>query len=124
MIVIATVALGVVFLVAGVTKVAGPHRWRVQSAELGVPPGVAAALPFGELIIGALLVGQVARRPVAVIAAVLLFAFTALLVVRLRQGRRPPCACFGGWSTKPIGWSDVARNAGFIAVATAVAIWA
>ena len=124
MIAIATVVLGAVFLVAGVTKVSAPKQWRVQSADLGVPRGVATALPFGELVIGALLVSQVARRPVAMLAAALLIAFTTLLVVRLRQGRRPPCACFGAWSAKPIGWSDVARNAGFLLVAAAVAIWA
>ena len=28
------------------------------------------------------------------------------------QGRRPPCACFGALTTKPIGWGNVVRNAG------------
>ena len=124
MIVVATVMLGAVFLVAGVMKVAAPRQWQAQSADLGVPRPVATLLPFGELLVGALLVGQVARRPIAVVAAAFLIGFTSLLVVRLRQGSRPPCACFGAWSTKPIGWSDVARNAGFIVIAAAVAIWA
>ena len=43
------------------------------------------------------------------------------LVLRLAQGRRPPCACFGAWSATPIGWGHVARNAVFAAFA-AVAI--
>ena len=68
MIVIATALLGAVFLVAGVMKVAGPQQWRAQSADLGVPRGLATVVPFVELVVGALLVTQIARRPVAAIA--------------------------------------------------------
>ena len=53
----------------------------------------------------------------AVAAAALLGAFTVLLVVRLAQGRRPPCACFGAWSTRPVGFGSVARNVVLIALA-------
>ena len=56
------------------------------------------------------------------IAGALLVGFTTLLVLRLLQGRRPPCACFGAWTTKPIGWGNVVRNAGFLALAAALAI--
>jgi hypothetical protein len=59
---------------------------------------------------------------VAAVAAGLLVAFTALLAVRLLQGRRPPCACFGTLSSKPIGWANVARNAVFLALAAVVAL--
>jgi uncharacterized membrane protein YphA (DoxX/SURF4 family) len=123
-IVIASAALGVVFLLSGILKIASPQQWRSQSAGLGVPGFVAAVVPFAELVVGALLVTQVARRPVALVAAALLVGFTTLLVLRLAQGRRPPCACFGAWSTKPIGWGNVVRNAALLAIATAVAVWA
>ena len=122
MIVVASVLLGALFLVAGVTKVAAPRQWRAQSAELGVPDAVATVMPYVELSVGALLIAQLARRPVAVVAGLLLIAFTTLLVVRLLQGRRPPCACFGAWTANPIGWSNVARNAAFIALALVVAL--
>jgi uncharacterized membrane protein YphA (DoxX/SURF4 family) len=118
----AGLVLGAVFLVSGIMKVASPALWRSQSADLGVPGVLAAIVPFVELAVGALLVAQIARRPVAIIAGVMLLAFTALLVLRLSQGRRPPCACFGTWSTKPIGWTDVVRNAAFLAVAVVVAV--
>lgn len=122
MIIVASVLLGAVFLVSGVMKVAAPRQWHAQSADLGVPHFVATVVPFIELVVGTLLVAQIARRPVAVIAGALLVAFTTLLVVRLLQGRRPPCACFGAWTTKPIGWGNVVRNAGFLALAAALAI--
>lgn len=123
MIVLAGLLLGAVFLVSGILKVSAPREWRAESSALGVPGLVAVVVPFVELLIGALLVAQIARRPVAVCAGAVLVAFTALLVVRLRQGRRPPCACFGALSTKPIGWGNVARNAGFLALAVAIALW-
>ena len=120
---LASVLLGAVFLVSGITKVSAPNEWRAQSSGLGVPHSIAVVVPFVELLIGALLVTQVAPRPVALCAGLLLVAFTTLLVVRLRQGRRPPCACFGSLSTKPIGWGNVVRNAGFLALAMAVVAW-
>lgn len=117
MIFVASVLLGAVFIVSGVTKVAAPRQWRAQSADLGVPGFVAAVVPFVELAVGAMLVAQLARRVAAVAAGVMLLGFTALLVVRLSQGRRPPCACFGALSTKPIGWTNVARNLAFLGLA-------
>ena len=88
------------------------QQWRTQAAELGVPGfSRRVCCRIVELGVGALLVAQIARRPWPSLPVSLLVAFTALLVVRLAQGRRPPCACFGGLSSKPIGWSNVARNA-------------
>jgi uncharacterized membrane protein YphA (DoxX/SURF4 family) len=120
-IVVVSVMLGAVFVVSGVAKVAAPQQWRSQSAGLGVPRTIAIVVPAIELVVGASLVAQLARRVSAVVAIVMLLAFTTLLVVRLKQGRRPPCACFGSLTSKPIGWSDVVRNVVFIALAVAAA---
>ena len=120
--VVAGLLLGAVFVLAGVMKIASPQQWRSQSEDLGVPVAIGHTVPFVEIIVGALLVAQIARREVALVAAAVLLVFTILLVVRLAQGRRPPCACFGAWTTKPIGWANVVRNVAFIAVATALAL--
>jgi uncharacterized membrane protein YphA (DoxX/SURF4 family) len=120
-IIAASVVLGVVFVVAGVTKVAAPAQWRSQSADLGVPTAVATVVPFVELALGALLIAQLARTFAAIVAGLLLVAFTLLLIVRLAQGRRPPCACFGALTSKPIGWRNVVRNLVFLALAAIVA---
>ena len=122
MIVVGSVLLGALFLAAGVTKVAAPLQWQAQSADLGVPHVMAAVVPYVELSVGALLVAQVARRQLAVVAAVLLVAFTVLLLVRLLQGRRPPCACFGALTAAPISWTNVARNVAFVVLALSVAL--
>lgn len=114
---IARIALGVVFVVAGASKVASGRAWPSQAAQLEVPGPVALVVPWFELVVGAsCTVGIGGAWPIAV-AMVTLVAFTAVLVRTLSAGRRPPCACFGAWSAAPLGWRHVARNAAFVAVA-------
>lgn len=120
--VVAAVAVAVVLLVAGVSKLARPRDWRSQAAGLGVPRAIAAVVPIVELILGSLLLVQVQRHVVAWFSVALFGLFTVLLLVRLAQGRRPPCACFGSLSSKPIGPGHVVRNAAFIALATIAAV--
>lgn len=119
--VVAAVVTGLVFLVAAVTKLAAPDAWRAQAADLGVPRVVTTAVPYVEAVLGALLLVQFQRQVVAWCAVAVLVAFTTLLVVRLAQGRRPPCACFGSLTPKPIGVASVARNVLFVAVAVLAA---
>ncbi len=114
---VASVLLGIAFVVAGGSKLAAGAAWPAQARGLGAPSWTVPLLPWVELVVGASLVTQLARRPAAIVAAVLLVAFTALIAVRLRQGRRPPCACFGAWSTRPIGALDLVRNAVLLALA-------
>jgi hypothetical protein len=52
-----------------------------------------------------------------ILAALTLVAFTVVIVQRLLDGSRPPCACFGSRSNKPLGRRHVARNLGLLAVA-------
>ena len=115
--VVAGVVLGAVLLLSGAAKLAAGPRWAAQAAALGSPAVAVPVLPWLEIGLGALLVTGVWRPVVALAAAALLTVFTALLVVRLVQGRRPPCACFGAWSTRPIGVGAVARNVVLIALA-------
>ena len=114
---LAGVVLGAVLLVSGAAKLAAGPRWAAQAAALGSPAVAVPVVPWLELGLGALLVTGVWRAEVALAAAVMLGAFTLLLVLRLAQGRRPPCACFGAWSTRPVGPGSVARNVVLIALA-------
>ena len=115
--IVASVLLGVAFLVAGGSKIAAGDAWPEQARGLGAPRLVIPVLPWFEIVLGAVLVVQVARVAAAFVALVLLLAFTALIVRRLAQGRHPPCACFGAWSAAPIGWSNVVRNLALMALA-------
>lgn len=112
----ARICLGVAFLVAGGAKLAAPS-WPGQARELGAPGFVIPFVPWIEIVVGALLCVQVAQPIPAVIALAMLVVFTGLLVLRLAQGKHPPCACFGSWSARPLGWRHLVRNAVLIAVA-------
>jgi peroxiredoxin len=50
-------------------------------------------------------------------ALALLLLFVAAIAVNLARGRKPDCRCFGRLSSRPVGWSTVARNVGLAAVA-------
>jgi uncharacterized membrane protein YphA (DoxX/SURF4 family) len=113
---IAGVLLGLVFLLSGGSKVAAGPKWPTEAAALGAPEAVVPVIPWFELVLGGLLVVQIAAPWPAVVAVATLLVFTGFLVLRLRGGNRPPCACFGAWSTKPLGWGHVVRNLCFVAI--------
>jgi uncharacterized membrane protein YphA (DoxX/SURF4 family) len=120
--VVAAVLTAAVLLLSGVAKLGGAYEWRSQSEELGVPWPVAWIVPYVEVTLGALLLVQWQRHVVAWCAVALLSSFTVLIIVRLAQGRRAPCACFGEWSDRPLGVGHLARNAVLIAVAVMAAV--
>ena len=112
----ASIVVGAVFLVAGASKIAAGAEWPAQARELGAPAITIPLVPWVEVVIGAFLVVQVARQAAALAAAAMLVVFTVLIVMQLAQGRRPPCACFGAWSVKPLGVGHVVRNVALVAL--------
>jgi uncharacterized membrane protein YphA (DoxX/SURF4 family) len=114
---IAAIVLGAVFVIAGASKIASGRGWPVQARGLGAPERLIPLIPWLELVIGAGLVTRIAPIFFAVVAAVVLVAFTTLIVLRLREGQHPPCACFGTWSARPLGTGHVVRNVVLIILA-------
>jgi len=114
--------VGVIFIFAGIQKLLAGIEWLVQAKQLR-PPRIAQPfvpmVPYIELVLGGLLIAGVQEVSVRITSIVLLSIFTALLITRLAAGERPPCACFSFRSTRPIGWSNVTRNAGLIALLVA-----
>ncbi len=113
--------LGLVFVVAGASKLARGREWPVQAAELGAPRRLAVAVPWWELCVGALLLTGLVEPWPALAALITLAGFTAAIVVQLRRGRHPQCACFGAWSTAPLGARHVWRNAALAVIAVLAA---
>ncbi len=113
---VASIVLGLVFVVSGGSKIAAGPGWPEQARGLGAPAIVVPVLPWVEIVLGALLVTQVVPIAAAFFAIVLLAAFTVLISLRLIEGRHPPCACFGAWSSKPLGAGHIARNVVFMAL--------
>jgi uncharacterized membrane protein YphA (DoxX/SURF4 family) len=112
----ASILLGLVFVVSGGAKIAAGPSWPQQARALGAPRSVVPVLPWVEIVLGAVLVTQLAPVAAGVVALVVLVAFTALIVRRLSEGEHPPCACFGAWSAKPLGPGHVVRNVVFMAL--------
>lgn len=117
----AGVVVGATLLVSGVLKQSS-RQWPAQAASLGVSRSLARVVPPIEIALGALLVAGVARAWTGWAAVVLLAAFTAFLVRRLRQGVRVPCACFGALSNRPVGPWSVVRNVVLIAAAVLASV--
>ena len=114
---IASVLVGLVFVVAGASKLAAGERWPAQARDLGAPAWVAALLPWTELVVGALLIVQLFVPWPAVVAIVMLLGFSVLLALRMQDADRPSCACFGQWSDSEIGAGHLVRNGVFLALA-------
>jgi uncharacterized membrane protein YphA (DoxX/SURF4 family) len=112
-----SIALAVVFVIAGVSKLAS-LTWPVQARALAVPPFVVPAVPVAEIVLGA---GAITgfQRWILIAMLLMLVAFTGVLVFNLARGRRPPCACFGGRTPRPISWLSVVRNLVFVGLAIA-----
>ena len=113
---LAAVVLGIVLLVAGIAKRAD-RGWPRDAAALGTPPWAIPVLPWFEILLGAVLVSGLARPAAAALAGLVLLGFTGLLVLNLARGRRPPCACFGASSRRPIGLASLVRNLALLALA-------
>ena len=113
---LAAVVLGVVLLVAGIAKRAD-RGWPQDAAALGTPAWAIPVLPWFEMLLGAVLVSGLVRPAAAALAGVVLIAFTGLVVLNLARGRRPPCACFGASSRRPIGPGSLVRNVVLLALA-------
>jgi uncharacterized membrane protein YphA (DoxX/SURF4 family) len=103
--------VGAVFVYAGVAKILAGRKWPASARNLGIPPVVASSVMLGEVVIGlGVVLGDAWRTEFLGAAALLLTAFTGLLGMHLWRDNRPPCACFGGASQRPIGARDIARN--------------
>ena len=105
----ARIAVGVVLLVAGAAKMWQPG-WQVTAAAFGAPSWLARALPWVEVVLGAVLLAGVGLPWTAIAAAVLVAGFTGVVAVRVRRGEAVPCGCFGETSSEPVGLDTVLRN--------------
>ncbi len=119
---IASIIVGAAFLLAGFLKRREGPAWPRQAAELGVPRPIAVVVPWLELVVGALSVVPLFLPWSAAAAIVMLVAFTVVIVRRLLDGTRPPCACFGSRSNRPLSGRDVVRNLVLLVLAVLAAV--
>lgn len=119
----ASITLGAVLVAAGVVKLSDRARWSAQVSALGIDGRLAAFVPWLELVTGAAVATRAAHPLGPLVALAVLTTFTVWLVVQVRRGVAAPCACFGGFTRRPVSWRDVARNVVLLGLA-AVALGA
>jgi len=100
---LAAAVLGLTFIAAAVTKLARGAAWRRTLAAYRLPGGVsrlvASVIPVVELVIVGLVVAGLGATA-GLVSLVALVSFSAAIVVaRVRSGRRLGCGCFGGSTT-------------------------
>ena len=98
---LARLFLGIVLIWAGATKVGHPltAQRAVQAYEIfpdGLANTIGLALPFLEIILGALLVLGLFTRPVAIVSTLLMVAFIIGIAQAWARGLTIDCGCFGG----------------------------
>lgn len=116
--------LGVVWVAAGVLKLADPTEnvRAVRAYQLlpeSVVPVVGHGLPVLELVVGACLLVGLVVRPMAIVSGVLLVAFVIGISSAWARGLSIECGCFGGGGGPSVGASDkypweLARDTGLL----------
>ena len=101
---LAAAALALTFGTAAVAKLARGVAWRRTLGSYGLPPGasrlVGFAVPAIELGIAALVLAGLGSSA-GLLSIVALVAFSGAMVLgRVRTGRRLECGCFGGSATR------------------------
>lgn len=106
---LARIALGAVFLLAGGAKIAD-HGWVASAREFGLSKGPAWLVPLAEITLGSMMVAGLGGSVAVSCGIALLMVFSLALAIRLRAGQPIVCACFGAWSRRPISWWTLLRN--------------
>lgn len=123
----ARLALGTVWVVAGLLKIGDPAASvrAVRAYRLLPEPAVqivGSGLPAAELVLGVLLLIGLGVRTGAVLSALLLAAFVVGIAAAWGRGLRIDCGCFGsggelGPGQEPTYGLELARDAGLLALA-------
>jgi hypothetical protein len=119
------VALGALFIYAGVIKIGDPTEFAIEVTNYrwlpALAPWLAITLPPVEIVLGASLIflPRDWRRASAIALGALLIAFTVAIAQAVGRGINVDCGCFGGGSG-PVTWLTVARDLALIAACAAI----
>src|SRR5947209_1607864 len=118
--------LAVVFLVAGLAKLADLAGSRQALRDFGVPARLAnpfgVLLPLAELAVVVALLLPISAWWGGLGSLILLLLFVAGIGYNLAQGRQPDCHCFGQLHSAPAGWPTLMRNLVLAAVAAVILV--
>jgi uncharacterized membrane protein YphA (DoxX/SURF4 family) len=109
------IALGGVFLAAGVLKVGSPNLFAETIAAFRILPQffiapLAIGLPLFEIGLGLYLLLGLFTRVAAIVAGIELLVFAAAIASIVVRGISINCGCFGEADSSPASWLDVLRD--------------
>jgi uncharacterized membrane protein YphA (DoxX/SURF4 family) len=122
------VALGGLFVWAGVTKLADPGGFATDIANYRLLPSLAPLMavtfPPVEVVLGLALVvaPRLWRRAAALAIAVMMAMFTVAVAQAVARGINIDCGCFGGGSSSPVTLFTVARDVALTLAAAALVV--
>ena len=124
---LARLAVGGVFVVAGVLKLRDPAAFAQDIANYqlfaALAPVLAVILPLLEVVVGATLLALSSpwRRAAALLAGGMMVLFTVSAASALSRGIDVACGCFGGQSGA-IGWTTIVRDVALIGAAALILV--
>ncbi len=122
----ASLALGAIFVYAGIDKIHDPLQFADSIAAFGILPAafislLALSLPPFEIACGLLLLWPPTRRVGALAIALISVVFFSALLSALVRGLTLDCGCFGiGPPSRPRMWLELALNVVFLLGALSV----
>ncbi len=119
---VAGVAIGLVFVIAGLAKIGDTAAFAAQVHNFRLTPIalenlVAMILPWVELVAGTALVLGTRSRAAAWICAALMIVFTIGIAQAAARGLDFECGCFGKGDSSTVGLQKLFENVGLTAVA-------
>jgi hypothetical protein len=122
----ARLLLAIVFLAAGLAKLADLAGTQKALRDFGVPEALVRpmgrAFPIGEIVLAVALVPRIWACWAALGALGVLLVFIACISYQLIRGRRTNCHCFGRLHSARVGPWMLARNI-LLAVFAALVAW-
>lgn len=124
--VVVRMALGVVFVYAGILKIIDPVAFAGSVAAYKILPYglnylVAATLPWVEVVCGALLVAGYRVKAASCIIIAMNLVFMVALASTIVRGLDIDCGCFRQGGEKTPAWMAILRDVLFLAAAIFVA---
>jgi len=119
-------AVGGVFIGAGISKIGHADLFAAQIAAFAIVPHaliapMALLLPFIEVLLGLYLVIGLYTRVAALVAVIQLAIFASAIGSAVVRGLSLSCGSFGPNDKTVTSWAEVARDLGFAAIAAFVA---
>jgi uncharacterized membrane protein YphA (DoxX/SURF4 family) len=129
LVLVARVAIGGIFLVAGVLKIGHADDFASQIAGFQLLPvplvaPLALLLPFLELMVGLYLIAGLFTAFAAWFAALEMTIFAGAIGSAVVRGIHTSCGCFGPNDHTMTSWPEAGRDLGIAAVAVLVALLA